>query len=190
MSFERIETTQFSPREDFFQRCIEAAPVRRFLEKSRYRKPIYIVTGLKVVTGARAKTLTSKSIQGSLGVDVDGTIWSGGVVPVGGGPEISGAISRKESTSWEQSSDFVLAYRLRKVRVSKVGKVNRDEDYKTGAMLGELDQAAMEAPAPSPLEIDASEEDVGVSDGDEGFGIEETTEDEQLVLCGIPRSLD
>ena len=34
-----------------------------------------------------------------------------------------------------------------------------DEDYKTGAMLGEHDQPAMEASARSPLEIDASEED-------------------------------
>lgn len=188
LSFERIETTQFSPREDFLQRCIEAGPVRRFLEKSRYRKPIYIVTGLKIVTGARAKTLKSKSIEGSLGVTVDGTIWSSGVVPVSGGPEISGAISRKESISWEESSDFVLAYRLRKVKVSKAGKVNREGDYKTGAMLDEHDRAAMEASVPSPLQIDISEEDLSVGDEDDGFTVVQTTEDGQLVLCASPQS--
>lgn len=57
-------------------------------------------------------------------------------------------------------------------------------------MLGEHHQAAMEASTSSPLEIDASGGDVGVSDGDEGFGIEETTEDGHSVLCAIPQSLD
>lgn len=163
--------------------------MRRFLEKSRYRKPIYIITGVKIVTGAKAKTIKSKSIEGSLGVDVDGTIWSGGAVPISGGPEISGAMSRKESTSWEGSSDFVLAYRVRKVKVNKLGEVTRDEDYKTGAMLDENSQAAMEASIPSPLEIDISAEDINIGDEDGGFSVEETTEDGTIVLCAIPQSL-
>lgn len=188
MSFDRIETTQFSPREDYLQKCVEAGPVRRFLEKSRYRKPIYIVTGIKTVTGAKAKTLKSKSIQGSLGLDVDGTIWSAGMVPIGGGPGISGTSSRSKATSWEESSDFVLAYKVRKVKVSKVGKVSRDEDYKTGAMLDEYGRAGTEASVPSPLAIEVSGEDLSVSDEDDTFAVEETAEDGQLVLCAIPQS--
>ncbi|KAJ0108958.1 hypothetical protein J7T55_005505 [Diaporthe amygdali] len=190
LAFDRIETTQFSPREDFVKRCVEAGPVRRFLEKSRYRKPVYIITGLKVVTGAKAETIKSASFGGSLGLDIDATLWSGGVVPVSGGPSISGTISQKQGTLWEGSSDFVLAYRVRMVKVSKKGRVGRSEDYKTGAMLDEHDCAAMELSTPLPLEIDISAEDVSVSEEDDSFAMVETMEDEQLIVCAIPKSLD
>ncbi len=46
-----------------------------------------------------------------MGVEVDGTVWSGGTGLVGGRPEVSATTSRKQGTSWEESSDFVLAYR-------------------------------------------------------------------------------
>lgn len=69
---------------------------------------------------------------------------------------------------------------MRKVKASKVGKVSRDEDYKTGAMLDEYNQAAMEASVPSPLEIDISGEDLNISGEDDGFSVEETTEDGNL----------
>ncbi|KAH8781281.1 hypothetical protein F5883DRAFT_539802 [Diaporthe sp. PMI_573] len=187
-AFEKIETTQFFPREEFICRCVENSAVRRFLEKSRYGKPIYIVTGVKVVTGAKAKTSTSSSFGGTLGLEVDGTVWSGGVVPVGGGPSISGTIARSQDMSWEESSDFVLAYRLRMVKVSKDGKLGRNEDYKNGAMLDEHDAATMQAADLSPPELHISSVDLSASQVGDGFAVEETTEDEQLVVCAIPQS--
>jgi hypothetical protein len=38
---------------------------------------------------------------GKLGVDVDATIWSGGTVLVGGGPEFGGKREKKEGTTWK-----------------------------------------------------------------------------------------
>ncbi|KAL1860722.1 hypothetical protein Daus18300_009065 [Diaporthe australafricana] len=187
-AFDKIETTQFSPREDFIRRCVETSAVRRFLEVSRYRRPVFIVTGIKVVRGAKAKTSKSSSIGGSLGVEVDGTIWSGGMVPVSGGPSISGTISRKQGTSWEESSDFVLAYSVRMVKVSKGGQVSRDKDYKKGAMLDEDVSEAMKTAGLPPLELDIAAEDMSVSQEGDGFAAEETIEDEQLVVCAIPQS--
>lgn len=154
--------------------------MRRFLEKSRYRRPVYIITGLKIVQGAKAKTLRASSLGGNLGLDVDGTVWSGGGVPVGGGPEISGSMSRKQGTLWGESSDFVLAYRVRKVKVSKAGTVRNDEDYRTGAMLGH-DVAEMETP-----ELDISVEDPDVNQESDGFVTEEVMDGEEPVVCAIP----
>ncbi|OIW32351.1 hypothetical protein CONLIGDRAFT_699045 [Coniochaeta ligniaria NRRL 30616] len=181
LAFDRLETTQFFPREEYLQKCVEAGIVRRFLEKSRYRKPIYIITGLKIVKGAKAKTLSTSSLGGNLGVDVDGTVWSGGAVPVGGGPEISGSMSRTRGTSWEESSDFVLAYRVQKVKVSKEGTVKNDEAYTTGAMLGH-DVVVMETSEGDLLSV----EDVDVSLEGDGFVAKEVMDGEELVLCAEP----
>ncbi|KAJ4327404.1 hypothetical protein N0V84_002175 [Fusarium piperis] len=70
-AFEALETTQFTPTSSYVQTCVEAKNVRHFLELSKYRKPVYIITGLKVVTGAQANTLESRSMGGTVGVEVD-----------------------------------------------------------------------------------------------------------------------
>lgn len=182
-SLESIQTTQFFPREQYFRRCVEAAGVRRFLEKSRYRKPVYIITGLKVVKGARAKNFKASSLEGELGINVDATVWTGGGIPVAGGPGVSGTVSRKQGTSWEGSSDFVLAYRVQKLKISRTGAISRAEDYKTGAMLGN-DVEEKEAPE---LDILLDLVDVGQ---EVGFVAEEITEGEEVFLCAVPASID
>jgi hypothetical protein len=90
--------------------------------------------------------------------------------------------------SWEESSDFVLAYMVRMVKVSKDGKLGRNEDYKNGAMLDEHDTATMQAADLSRPELHISSVDLSASQVGDGFAVEETTEDEQLVVCAIPQS--
>lgn len=151
--------------------------MRRFLEKSRYKKPLYIITGLKTVRRAAASSFKTTSRGGGLEVEVDGTIWSGGAVPVGGGPGISGSVSRKEVTSWKESSEFVLAYRVRKVTVSKLDPVKSNEDYTKGAMLGNAEADKQTD------EFDISAENVDLSQGDDGFTPEEVIDGEDLIIC-------
>ncbi|KAI1658709.1 hypothetical protein F4813DRAFT_388475 [Daldinia decipiens] len=179
-SFDRIETTQFFPNKDYLQRCIEAEPVRRYLDKSRYRKPIYIITGIKTVTGAKAKSFKSRGIGGSLSTEVDGTVWSGGALPISSGPTTEVNHGRNTDMSWEGSSDFVFAFRVRKVLVEKkTGVVSKDEDYKRGAMLERV-HGILEVPVLSILvEMDP---DVG----QEGFTREELMEGDVPVICAVP----
>lgn len=158
--------------------------MRRFLEKSRYRKPIYIITGLKIVRGAKAKTLKASYLGGSLAADVDGTVWSGGSMPLSGGAEISGSMSRKQGTSWEDSSDFVLAYRLRQVKVRKAGAIIIDEDYTKGAVLGRLEHDVADAGAPE-LDVLVEEPDVSPDAADD-FVAEEVLDGEEPVMCAVP----
>ncbi|KAI0850771.1 hypothetical protein F5Y00DRAFT_260221 [Daldinia vernicosa] len=179
-SFDRIETTQFFPSKDYLQRCIEAEPVRRYLDKSRYRKPVYIITGIKTVTGAKAKSFKSRGIGGSLGTEVDGTVWSGGTVPISSGPTIDVNHGRNTDMSWEGSSDFVFAFRVRKVLVEKkTGVVGKDEDYRRGAML-ERGRNTLEVPVLSILES----EDPDLEQED--FIREELVEGDVSVICAVP----
>ena len=158
--------------------------MRRYLDKSRYRKPVYIITGLKTVTGAKAKSLKSRAVGGNLGVEVDGTIWSGGTVPIGGGPGVEGITEKKEGTTWEGSSDFVFAFRVRKVSVEKdTGTAKEDEDYKTGAMLGN------EIKKEDVLKLSiCAEEDPEAED--EGCEKEELMEGDTIIACAVPKAED
>ena len=129
-----MDTTTFVPTEDYVKRCIDNAGVRLFLETCRYRKPVYIITGIKIVSGAQGTTTSSRSVGGVVGAQVDGTVLSGGLAPVGGGPEVRRGKETKNAVSWEGSTDFVFAYKVSEVRVSKSGEVKRERDYTKGAL--------------------------------------------------------
>lgn len=183
-TFDTLETTQFTPTNSYLQTCIESANVRHFLEMARYRKPVYIITGIKVVTGAQANSQKSRTIGGSLGVEVDGTILSSGVVPIGGGPSVEGKLSQKTGTAWESNGEFVFAFRVSRVFVGKKDghKINEDE-YRKGAMLGD-DTEDVKRPE---LFVLKSEEP---SASAEGFDSEKLWDDEDVVCCAIPKQDD
>ncbi|KAJ0350325.1 hypothetical protein KNSL1_003996 [Colletotrichum chrysophilum] len=69
--FSTIDTTQFNPSLTYLQHSIENTNVRRFLQAARYRKPVYVITGIKVVKGAEANTSKSRGIGGNIAVEVD-----------------------------------------------------------------------------------------------------------------------
>lgn len=176
-TFERIETTQFIPQIDSLQTVIEADHVRRFLEISRYRKPVYVITGIKTVFGAEAQSAHQRRTSSALATEVDGTIWSGGTVPVSGGPGIEVAVSRDQSVAWKGSSDFVFAYRVSRVTVTKKrGLVLKEEEYRKGAMLGNEAHEAEKA----ELTITQVQDYDVVEEGCEAFKV---LEDDERVTC-------
>jgi len=130
-----LATTQFSPTPDYIATCISSPVVRRFLSKARYNKPVYIITGLKIAHGgATAKSVKGNIIGASLGAEVDATVFS--AVPISTGPEFSVAQGKKTDVSWEGGSDFVFAFRVKKLVVGKGGVVRKEDDYTRGAILG------------------------------------------------------
>lgn len=110
-----------------------AAPaVVDFLKKGRFRKHVYMITALKVVQGAEAKAKHDNSIGGRFGVSVDGSLTG---APVSLGPGMSAKRSDGQTASFDGSSDFVFAYRLRKVITHRSGEVSSSE-YTKGSMFG------------------------------------------------------
>ncbi|KAM0085342.1 hypothetical protein ACKRZS_002368 [Fusarium odoratissimum] len=181
-TFETLETTEFIPTSDYLQNCVESRDVREWLERSGSSKPLYIITGLKSVTGASANTLKSHTVGGNLSVEVDGTIWSGGTVPIGGGPGIEGKTGTSQGIKWE-GGNFVFAFRVSKVRVKKTGKVKSEDQYTKGANLDLQDVKRKQ----TGLKITAVEEP---SAQDEGFEEKTLMEGDEEVLCAIPKDED
>ncbi|KAI0861273.1 hypothetical protein F4860DRAFT_175196 [Xylaria cubensis] len=175
-TFETLETTQFYPDASYLQACIAAEPVQRYLSKSRYRKPLYIITGLKTVSGAKAESFEAHIVDGSVSPEIDATAWSG--VPVGGGTKVGVKVGNKGAVTWEAANDFVFAFRVQKIMVEKRTGAVSGEDYTKGAL---MDAAIGESNTPT-LKIVEEEMDDQV----EGFLKEELMDDDQLVLCAIP----
>jgi len=128
-------------------------------------------------------------MDGVLGVQVDGTAISGGTVPVGGGPEICAGRKSKFNVSWDGSTDFVLAYKVSKVKVDKQGKVKEEKEYLKGAYL-ELKTADTEplklvvtsVERPDP-DVKCSTFTVAETEGEDTvtFGVVEDSDDEDCV---------
>lgn len=90
---------------------------------------------MKTVTGARCSTTASRATDVIAGAQVDGTVISGGTVPIGGGPEVRLGRKTKLKISWEGSTEFVLAYKVSKVKVDHSGNMKKEEEYLKGAFM-------------------------------------------------------
>jgi hypothetical protein len=184
-SFKIIETKQFVPTLPYIQACVENDNVRRFLEMSRYRKPVYIITGLKIVFGSEASMITSHFVRNSPVVQIDSTTPQIGPIKINGFSSENGTAA-KTVTEWESSDNFVFAFRASKVLVGKAtGQVISEEDYRRGAMFGDnAELREIHGPPLSILKVEHPDVEA------EGCYTEELTEGEDVVTCALQRHSD
>ncbi|OCL01390.1 hypothetical protein AOQ84DRAFT_11085 [Glonium stellatum] len=133
--FDRLETLFFEPLavEGYLESVMKAPGVLRYLEKSRGRKPLYIVKGVKIARGASAKTLRTRADGGRLGVSVDGTLMA---APVNVGPELEAEVKKEDVVEFGGSDDFVFAYRLGRIKIDRKTGGMEEEDHDDGALFG------------------------------------------------------
>lgn len=124
----------------------------------------------------------SRARDAKAGFAVDGTLTSAGHVPGKVEPAAEIKAETNKGTTWEDSSDFVFAFRVRKVLVDeKAREIAYNEDYNKGALLG----ARTETPSEALSDLIVSEQQDG-RPGDEGYIEAEVTEGDTVVICGIP----
>ena len=116
-------TQQIDPDAAYVEACFKQTAVAKHLQKTKF-KDLYMIIGIMAATSA---TVTSQSIRrrlfgGKLGVD-----FTPAGAPVGAG--IHGSVeSGTEAEVTIGESDFILAYRLRKITYLKEGKVKKMAD--------------------------------------------------------------
>ncbi|KAM0512691.1 hypothetical protein ACHAPE_008570 [Trichoderma viride] len=180
-----LDVQQFVPTLPYIQACVENDNVRRFLEMSRYRKPVYIITGLKIVFGDEASMTTSHFVQNSPVVQIDSITPQVGPIKLNGFNSENGTAA-KTVTEWGSSDSFVFAFRVSKVFVGKAtGHVIREEDYRRGAMFGDnAELRKIQGPPLSILKVEHPD-----AEG-EGCCTEELTEGDDVVPCALQRHND
>ena len=188
-AFKKLETTFFDPLdvEGYLANAMEAPNVKRFIEKSRIRKPVYMVTGLKIARGGRIKSSKIRGHGGAVSIGLDGTALA---APVEVGPEVEIQRERGEAVEWNTEDDFVFAYRLSKIKVKRRAEKIREEEYVKGALY-DAETAKDGVVEPSLFEIDEIEgdeaiakdfEDQSVDAGDDGG--------DDACICILPRNED
>lgn len=132
-AFDTLTTLAFEPTQEYVEQSIQANAVQTWLREPRQRfKPVvslFLVTGIKVVQGARIKYSTSQStkVAGNIGIDV--TALGTTVGPKGHWDSVN-----EDTTEFNRDSEFVFAFRVKKL---KIGRRVNTEDYNKGAFLAD-----------------------------------------------------
>ncbi|CAM1501763.1 Fc.00g037470.m01.CDS01 [Cosmosporella sp. VM-42] len=111
----RLETQYFNPSLAYMNGSMNLQPVKAFRQACRDSLPVFLITGIKVARGASASIVKARSVGGSgqLGVMEPFT----GLAEVG--PKAQSQWTTEQGISFHESSDFVLAYRVTRLRWKK-----------------------------------------------------------------------
>ncbi|TFA99627.1 hypothetical protein CCMA1212_008585 [Trichoderma ghanense] len=130
-AFDKVTTFTFEPTPEYVQEAIKAPAVQAWLREPRQRfAPVcslYIITGMKLVKGARIKYSASQSatVTGNIGLDVPPLMTS-----IGPKGHWSSAID--EETEINRADEFVFAFRVKRLRFGRKLKL---EGYNKGAFM-------------------------------------------------------
>lgn len=178
--FEKMHTEEFFPDDKYIETLLQKSPVANRLLKKQH-KALFLIVGVKTVSGAAVKRAISGNIGGSLDISIDAAI-AGSPVPASVGPSVVSSSGRNEAVSFEGSDDFVFAFRVQKLRVKRREEDVRQEDYIKGAMFeygadGKKETHFLEISEPS------------ASDGPDGYVGQEIDDEGVNAMVYVPGTL-
>lgn len=110
LSCKKLETMTFDPPASYINESMNLYDVKKFMEGSMFEAPVYMITGLKVGKGASLQSRSTKD---------KGFKMEGGVNPPGSPAQFGGkaGFGKKttEGESWNGSTDFIVAFRVKKI---------------------------------------------------------------------------
>ncbi|RYP25238.1 hypothetical protein DL765_000119 [Monosporascus sp. GIB2] len=130
-AFDTVTTLAFEPTQEYIEQAVKAPAVQTWLREPKQRfapvVSLFLVTGMKLVKGARIKYSTSQSttVTGNIGIDVTalGTTF---------GPKGHWISTNDDGTEFYRESEFVFAFRVKRL---KFGRKLKAEEYNKGAFL-------------------------------------------------------
>lgn len=136
-----ILTQEIEPKDSFVEACFKDPATERYLRSKRFRREVYMITGVISATDATVSTgdETRKLFDGQVGVDF--TAASGGAAPLGLHVK-SGTKKENSSEASFGRSSFILGYRLRKISYLKNIRVKNQDDFREQAVLDDGDGPA------------------------------------------------
>ena len=130
-AFDTVTTLAFEPAQQYVEEAIKAPAVQVWLKQPKQKfaltSELFLVTGMKLVKGAKIKYSTSKStmVSGNVGVDV---------APLGMtvGPKGHWTSTIDDAMESSRASEFVFAFRVKRLKFGHRLKV---EEYNKGAFM-------------------------------------------------------
>ncbi|KAH6953872.1 hypothetical protein BKA56DRAFT_708078 [Ilyonectria sp. MPI-CAGE-AT-0026] len=133
LTVDTILTRYFSPTEEYMKKTLEAAGVVMFTRLTHMKKPIYLVTGIKVAVGAKLSQAHTSNTEASGKV-----VATDPNTGASGGASGSYTSSRSSAMGFDGSKPFVLGIRVRKIWWLKDGTRSTSDDV-AGTVLGDSD---------------------------------------------------
>ena len=129
--FDTVTTLIFEPTPQYVEEAVKAPSVEAYLKEPKQRfapvSSLFLVTGIKLVKGAsiRYSTSKNKAVSGNVGIDV-------ALAGVTVGPKGQWTRINDDETEFNRASEFVFAFRLKKLRFGRKLKI---EEYNKGAFM-------------------------------------------------------
>lgn len=111
LSINCLETQSFDPTDGYVTTTVKLPDVEFFRTETRNKRPLFLVTGLKIGRESSTLNMTENSDFGAdVGLHVSPSVVSS---PVGG--HIGGSYASNNETTFANSTDFIVAVRVRKI---------------------------------------------------------------------------
>ena len=135
--FQKLVTKYFVPNTKYVREAVKDPDVDDFLRKTKYRDSLYMITGVKIAIGATVtkEKMRERGVYAQFGVDLTATMG----MPIQFGPKGDFKKGQSEKESSSEMSDFIFAFRLRKIRFKKGEIVH--EDYTKHALYSNTEPA-------------------------------------------------
>lgn len=124
-----MRTRTFAPPAEFVEAAVRERAVRGYITGNMFRRKVYMVTGVKIASGARGFTSYVRERSFDARVGVDGTSMG---VPVAAGPQVEASEDGRTRVGFRDADDFVFAFSLREIRVKRAGGVKKQRQFKDG----------------------------------------------------------
>ena len=130
-AFDTVTTIAFEPTREYVEEAVKAPAVQAWLKEPRHKfargRELFVVTGMKIVKGARMKYSSSQNtkVRANVGIDVP-------TLGVTLGPKGSWTSTNDDTTESTRESEFVFAFRVKRLRFGRRLKL---EEYNKGAFM-------------------------------------------------------
>lgn len=126
-----VHSEWFTPSRGFVSAAVTQLDVAGFLDMLPSKRPIYMITGVRHVTGFVASSRSGKERTRGGGVNADGTPKG---VPLSAGINGERAVGVGEKVEWECEGPIVCVYQLEKL--TRKNSEWDQEEYSRGAFMG------------------------------------------------------
>lgn len=135
---ELVETERFVPTSSYVAKSLSSDFIQDYCKK-KWHPSVYLVTGLKTARRATIRSSTTQGHDGHIKAKLDATSMG---VAINAGPSLEASKGRDADTATYVEGPFLLAYQLKRLRLSSKGTVKSSERFNKFALFD--DQALTE----------------------------------------------
>lgn len=150
---DRLQTVMFDPSAEYLEETLNSPKNLAYLRDQRFKRSLYLVTGVKTAYGAKLTRSRSEQRGGEAKLGI-----SPNVPGLEIGPTASYSQTGKVTETVQGPTDFVFAYRLNKLHYSRTRSKYVQQKFTSGALYS--DEVDLE-------DEDEAEEKAAESEGEE-----------------------